>query len=397
MRKVLFSALNTYRRAAQLGLRMRGHDEASLAAERVVSGKAWEEFCRDLEAAGASLAFPGAPNDADSLAEGYRYLTRLLRVGLENFLEYNDAGAPVLRRMVHETVKMGADNPDNYYQNCIISGEYRYRLYGTRGTVEHLNFGTQKGSYCDGEGIPPTGRLDALDMEVNDDGTFEIAVSCEKPATGNWLPMEPESNLLVVRQWLIDRDRDELADIRIERVDAAASPAPMTPERLEAGLREATKLVAGASLLFSKWARDFKSHSNALPRFDQAVSDAAGGDPNIAYYHSHWTLGPREALVIEVVPPACEFWNFQLNNYWMESLDYRFFRIHTNKHLARLEPDGSLRVVVAHEDPGLPNWIQTVGHHEGTMCWRWVHPEVMATVPEPRVRVVDVRELAALR
>ena len=71
-----------------------------------------------------------------------------------------------------------------------------------------------------------------------------------------------------------------------------------------------------------------------LPMFDPQVSLAAGGDPNITYYHSHWAIAADEALLIEVMPPECEHWNFQLNNYWMESLDYRHFRIHTNKHLA---------------------------------------------------------------
>ena len=82
--------------------------------------------------------------------------------------------------------------------------------------------------------------------------------------------------------------------------------------------------------------------------FDPDVSLAAGGDPNIVYYHSHWAVGEDEALLIEVMPPECEHWNFQLNNYWMESLDYRYHTIHTNKHLAHYEPDGSIRLVVAH-------------------------------------------------
>jgi hypothetical protein len=161
------------------------------------------------------------------------------------------------------------------------------------------------------------------------------------------------------------------------------------------GLRNASTLVVGASLLFAKWARDFQKHSNALPQFDPAVSNAAGGDPNIAYYHSHWQLGSDEALVIDVVPPRCEYWNFQLNNYWMESLEYRFFRVHTNKHLAAANPDGSVRIVVAHSDPGHPNWIQTVGHTSGTMCFRWVRADAH---PVPRTRVVrlgDVANLAA--
>ena len=60
---------------------------------------------------------PGTPRDAFQQAEGIRYLTRLTRAGLEAYVEYNDPTFPVLRRMVHETVKLGADNPDNYYFN----------------------------------------------------------------------------------------------------------------------------------------------------------------------------------------------------------------------------------------------------------------------------------------
>ena len=167
---------------------------------------------------------------------------------------------------------------------------------------------------------------------------------------------------------------------------------PLTPEHVDEGLRDASTLVAGASLLFAKWARDFQEHTNTLPRFDQEVSNRAGGDPNIAYYHSHWRLAPDEALVIEVTPPRCEHWNFQLNNYWMESLDYRYFTDPREQALRRLEPDGSVRIVVAHADPGLPNWITTVGHAEGTMCFRWVRADAH---PVPRTRVVKLADLAA--
>ena len=151
--------------------------------------------------------------------------------------------------------------------------------------------------------------------------------------------------------------------------------------------------ASGASLLFAKWARDFQKHSNELPQFDPEVSNQAGGDPNIIYYHSHWRLGPDEALVIDAKPPPCEHWNFQLNNYWMESLDYRHFTIHLNKHSATYLEDGSVRLIVTHEDPGLPNWINTVGHSEGTMCFRWVRAEHH---PQPRTRVVKVSELRGL-
>ena len=91
-----------------------------------------------------------------------------------------------------------------------------------------------------------------------------------------------------------------------------------------------------------------------------------------------------------MTPPKCLTWNFQLNNHWMESLDYRYFRIHVNAHTAIYEPDGAVRIVVAHQDPGHPNWIQTVGHPHGTMCFRWFHADAH---PEPKTRVVKLAEL----
>jgi hypothetical protein len=51
-----------------------------------------------------------------------------------------------------------------------------------------------------------------------------------------------------------------------------------------------------------------------------------------------------------------------------------------------------VRIVVAHEDPGLPNWIDTVGHAQGTMCFRWIRA---TEHPQPRTRVVKRAELAS--
>ncbi len=389
MRRALIGALDGVRRAQKLWLKLRGLTPEGVSEERIVGGEAWDEFCDTLKAAGASLRFPGAPQDAASQAEGYRYLSRLARAGLEGFLEDADPEAPVLKRVVHETVKMGADNPDNYYQNASISGACEYRIRGNRGTVSYLAFGTQAGHYGQGGGMPPTGFLEASSLELDERGDFEIAVSCQR-RPGNWLPMTPETGLLIVRQTFLDRATEKLATLRIERVDGPQRPKPITPAQVDEGLKNAGTLVAGASLLFAKWARDFQRHSNELPRFDQEVSNRAGGDPNIAYYHSHWRLAPDEALVIEVTPPRCEHWNFQLNNYWMESLDYRYFTIHLNKHTAKPEPDGSVRLVVAHTDPGLPNWITTVGHPQGTMCFRWVRADAH---PVPRTRIVKLADL----
>jgi len=99
---------------------------------------------------------------------------------------------------------------------------------------------------------------------------------------------------------------------------------------------------------------------------------------------------PDEALVIEATPPDCDYWNFQLTNHWLESLDYRSFKIHVNKHTAVYADDASVQVVVAHEDPGHPNWLNTCGHRQGGMCWRWIRA---SEHPQPRTRVVKLESL----
>ena len=76
----------------------------------------------------------------------------------------------------------------------------------------------------------------------------------------------------------------------------------------------------------------------------------------------------------------------------MESLDYRYFTICINKAGARYETDGSVRVIVSHSDPGHPNWIETCGHAEGTMCWRWYRLKEGASPVEPGCSVVKIKD-----
>lgn len=395
MRKFAMSLLGLFRRIALFWWKIQGTTEDEVAARRVVSGASWDEFCDSLKAAGASMVFPGAPRDAFSQAEGYRYLARVARGGLLQFIEHSDPKTPEITRIVNETVKLGSDNPDNYYQTATISGVYEYRVYGYRNTVAYLGFGTQAGSYGEGAGLPPTGYVQADELEIGSNGYFELTLSSASQE-GNWLPMQPETGTLLIRQTFLDRTREEPAKLSIERINCPATdrlPDPLTAKKLDEGLRKTGTLVSGATLMFAKWARDFQKHRNTLPMFDPTVSLAAGGDPNITYYHSYWQLGEHEALVIDVTPPECEYWNFQLNNYWMESLDYRYFNIHTNKHLATYLDDGSVRIVVAHSDPGVPNWIQTAGHSFGTMSFRWVKA---GDTPQPKTKVVKLNQFLSV-
>jgi hypothetical protein len=270
-----------------------------------------------------------------------------------------------------------------------VSSDHSYRIVGTRGSVNYLGFGAQSPGVASSGESSQAGYVEAADLEIGADGSFELFASLE-PRDGNWLSLAADSDCIIVRQTFQDRDTEIPADLRIERIDGDGRPAPFTPEKLDSALQAAGGLVAGCASLFAGWAEGFKAHANELPLFDASVSLGAGGDPNITYYHSYWELGPDETLVIEATPPECESWNFQLDNYWMESLDYRFHRIHVNKHTAHYESDGSVRLVVAHQDPGVPNWLETTGHSRGTMCFRWLRAK---DAPQPQTRVVPFSEV----
>ncbi len=387
MQKLLFIFLSVLGSFKKLGLFLSGKKESDIQDQRIVSGEAWEDFCDQLKLAGAVLKYPGTPQDVFQQAEGIRYLTRLTRAGLEAYVEYNDPSFPVLRRMVHETVKLGADNPDNYYFNAQIDGQNEYRITGNRNSIHYIGFFTQNGSYGSTGGLAPCGVLQGEDLVVNEDGSFEIFLSKERKGE-NWLKIESESSLVMVRQTFLNRNSEVPAEMEIENLNGNNIPGPLNPQRLEEGLKMASMFVAGAPLLFARWAKDFKKSVNALPQFDPAISNAAGGDADIIYYHSYWNLKEDEVLRISVTPPDCDTWNFQLNNYWMESLDYRYFTICLNKGNAQYEEDGSVIIYVSHKDLGVKNWINTCDHFEGTMCWRWYRLDNGIEPIEPKCEVI---------
>ena len=389
MNSLLFFFLRLMKTAQRLRLKLGGRTEEDLHNRRIVTGRAWEEYCDNLKAAGAALLSPGTPRDPFQQAEGIRYLSRLARGGLEAFVEYGDPAFPVFRRTAHETIKLGADNPDNHYFNAQINGKYEYRIRGKRNTIHYIGFFTQNGNYGTTGGMAPCGILEHDSLILEPDGTFEIILSRE-PRGKNWLKIEETTTMVMARQTFLDRFNEVPAEIVIENLDGRTAPDPLTPVMVDEGLKTASLFAGGAALMFARWANGFKKHTNRLPLFDPAVSNAAGGDAGIVYYHSHWKLNDDESLVIRVKPPDCDSWNFQLNNYWMESLDYRYFNICINKAGAKYQPDGSVEIVVTHRDPGHPNWINTCGHREGTMLWRWYRLKPGEKAVEPACKVVKV-------
>ncbi|MFK8020011.1 MAG: DUF1214 domain-containing protein [Pseudomonadales bacterium] len=343
----------------------------------------WADFCDRLKRAGDVIQRQSSPKTPFDTAEGYRYLSRLVRAGLESQVESSNAHFPRFYQLANETIKIGNDNPDNIYHNANLDGSLDYRITGNRGTVNYLSFGTKAGSYATTGTMEPTGQLDADNIVLDSSGGFKIIVSTRRPQDGNWLPMTPDTSSLIVRQTFNDRLTENPATYSIECLNSAA-PSSLQPEAFAEQLLSSANFVEGTANIFANWMESYASHINELPYDDQAKCQQAGGDSSIQYLQSYWQLADDEALVIHARDiPECKTWNFQLSNYWMESLDYRYHCVSFNKHTAQYEEDGSVKLVVAHRNPG-PNYknhIETCGHSLGGMLWRWVEADTSRQYP----------------
>jgi hypothetical protein len=134
-----------------------------------------------------------------------------------------------------------------------------------------------------------------------------------------------------------------------------------------------------------------------MPRNDLNAPNAAslatgGGQATNVYSGGVFELGPDEALLIEAtVPVEPQYAGFHLPNLWGESLDFANHQSSLNGHQAKLDADGVFRAVVSQRDPGVANWLDTAGHSEGSMIYRWNQAD---SAPIPAARKVKLSELS---
>jgi len=91
------------------------------------------------------------------------------------------------------------------------------------------------------------------------------------------------------------------------------------------------------------------------------------------------------------VPPG-RFANVMLWNRYYQTYDYANRRISLNRRQTKLEPDGSFKMIVAHKDPGAPNWLDAEGRPRGFIFWRFLLPE--GDIAPVETKVVKVTEAA---
>jgi len=322
--------------------------------------------------------------------EGMRWVMRLAAQASELAGDANPA-LPHFQRMDTLKRKLGGDNPDAEYEHAWIDGKYDYIITGNVGSVRYLGLTINAG-----QGANPrrnVGYISDKMLTKDEDGNFTLILAKQEPSDpGDWIKIPEDASGILVRQYIADRNTEILATLNISVYGEQPDYAPVTDSDM-AGL------IEGASYALLKLST---LHRYILPKlmeqtntFIRATSENFGDDiagTDNLYMLGSYQLNDNEALLVKVHPPQTRYWNLALESRWHELNDYLHRPISLTLEEVEHGADGSVEFVVAHEDPGHPNWLDTSGHNFGFMTLRWLDAKGQ-DVPMPKIRKVPFSEL----
>ena len=328
-------------------------------------------------------------------AAGMTFLSRMLLWSLQYKLN-QDPDYPFFRVLDFNT-RVGGDNPDQRYLMCPIRGGETYRIWGTKGSLRRLDLQVYAGTpWRKGAGRSAS-ALATEDIQFKADGSFEITLSPER-TPGNWLENPPDSTEVLIRQIISDWRNELPGEVHIDRIgyEGALKPALTSAE-------VARRINAVAEELKSQthaWPDQFLTRTaqtipaNTLP--PAADLSARGGMAGRYMSLGHFELADDEALVVTMWPSPANYQGIQLMDDWMSSLEYANRQTSLTREQAYLSKDGAYHFVVAHRDPGVSNWLDTMGLRHGGIIIRYDGMREQ-TIPPNRMPVAKKITLARLR
>jgi hypothetical protein len=339
----------------------------------------WLSFAEAVKDAGRIVEGANVPGSEIERAEGYRYLLAMLGEAINEALYQADLENPQFRYHITKFKGEAMPSSDARYQRAEIDGAGVYRISGQLGNAAHITLQAYSG----------VGARETFDLEsmMDDERRFDIVVGGEL-GEANRMVVSADAEMIQLREYFSDWDGAEFSRVAIERLDRGPRGLPTTAARIEKALARAV-LPLGTRVPF--WAgrmeRIRATHDNEISAARTLGDVGLGG----LYYGEGWfDLEEDEALVIEFERPVAVHWSYQLGNYWSQTIDWANFTSSTNGHQARVDSDGRVRLVVARVDPGVPNWLDTAGHREGVILYRYHKPE---SKPVPTTKLVKLAEL----
>jgi len=322
---------------------------------------------------------PHIESEAD-LLEGLQYLAGGIAACTHLAFDY-DRDHPFLQSGTGPFTKMGLDNPDTLYFGTRVQAGRDYVVTGTRGTTTDLSFQLLGGEYTDDNVPDSETAFDDRQLDVGANGDYEWRFT---PKTNAQLVIRE-----VYNDWSAQRGK-----VAIARVDTAGTaPPPLTNELIEKRFAVAGKQLVQRIktwLQFPQWFyMNIPVNTMVAPRL------TPGGLATQYSSAGHFELTPDQALVITLPATDAPYLGFQLGSLWYVSLDYINHQSSLNGTQAQVDADGKIRIVVADRNPGVTNWVETLGHRKGFLQFRWQRVSRELTEADgPTVELIDINDVA---
>lgn len=360
---------------------------------RVMDGGIWEAFTQAVGRMDRLVLGDGVPESPQDRAEGFRYLLRALAAGFILCVEHGDAEHPEFGRMVDHRMAWGLDCPDCLYLYTAVRGDATYRISGNRGSANHFDVQVNAGHFASGNVQDWTviANVNGDDLVTGPDGELEMILSPTEQGD-NWLRNAEGAEFILIRQYFDDWSAECPADLLIERLDAAYPTPPPTTAQIAARYDRLLEWLDRGIDYWEEWSRNWLAMEPNSMSF--VVDEVSVGLKGQAYGLGNFYCEPDEAVLLTWEPVACRHFSFSLANWYWESLDFATHQSSLNRSQATVDPDGKLRMVIAHQDPGHANWLDPVGHTKGSLAGRVLLPE--AAVEKPTSQVIPLEELAEI-
>lgn len=351
----------------------------------------WPDYLAELGGAEELLALLQHPGDRDLAQE----TMRLFFLGLSGgfFTAFADPDLPDFVPAVNTTLNGSMTNPDFIYGTAAIDGTGSYRVSGQRGDGLFVLLDMAAGGLGVMDRLGPScGTIDLDTLEMEADGSFELMLSAERPEgwTGNWRALDPAARTLTLREASYEWGRGRDGRFAIERTDK-----PLRPRR-RSGEEIAERLMALAAYpkrYAGMWIGVIgqQAEKGLWNRFEHDDWAGRGGVGGQHYYQGLFRLEPGHVLLLETdLPETVRYWNVQLGDLVWNTIDFLNHQSSLNGGQAELDSDGRFRAVIALDDPGVPNWLDPGGHHEGAIMLRWTEA---SSGPEPSLTSLPVHRL----
>lgn len=354
---------------------------------------AWERFCDELKLAGRVLQREVPATDELTLAEGYRHLVRMIRLGFEVTGEFADPRHPQLWPMAASTMLSEGVTGDARYHQAFIDGTATHTVRGDRGTAPLIEIGVYTGR----AGFHPTTELVAClterDLRLGSDGRFEVALGPEE-RPGNWLRTDANARYLLIREYSHDWSATRGGSFTIRRDDVSGPRPPLGLEQIRTALERTAAFVQRGPAFWADISDYWAGHAvnRVVPQVDADEKTEIAAPSGHRFACGYFRLEPDEALVVRFRPCSAAYWGIHLDNYWYETLSWDDSRSALNDRTATPEADGSLRIVISEREPvGCANWLETQGHRQGSIVFRLSRSD--EAMPEFETTLVPLAEL----